>query len=299
MKRGILVFNPAAGGPGSALRMKGVVERARLVGVELEEHPTTAPGTATAIVAAALRSAPDLIVVAGGDGTVGEAAAALAGTSTPLAILPYGTANVLARECGIGASPRRAERFLASRKTRAITAWIAAERVCCMWMGVGLDARMMKSVQPALKRGLGRTGIAWTAVGDFLRYDFPPIRVDGIDPGGGRFRHEATFVVAANIQRYGGEMKIAPSADPEDELLDLVLFTGTTKAALMRFLVDIAMGRMGRADVPNVIRLRAREMTAHAVGPQEVDVQVDGDFVGTTPATIGPVVGRVNIVVPE
>ncbi|HUO52997.1 MAG TPA: diacylglycerol kinase family protein [Gemmatimonadaceae bacterium] len=299
MKRGLLIYNPAAGAHLSPERMRGVIARAAAAGVELVERPTTEPGDATRIAARALADPPDLIAVAGGDGTIAEVGAAVVDTRVPIAILPYGTANVLAREYGIGANPVRAERVLASSRTRALRAWRTDRRPCFLWMGVGLDARMMATVQPMLKRRFGRAGIGWTALGEFLNYAFPAIAIEGIGENGRPFAHEATYAVAANIRRYGGDMMVAPAADPEDDLLDLVLFTGRTLPALARFLIGVALGEMERPHVPNVIRLRAREMNARPVRGDPVDVQIDGDVAGVTPASIGPVTGKIRILVPE
>lgn len=299
MKRGVLVYNPAAGAWNAAQRMSAVAARAAAAGVVLEQRPTAAPGDATRIVVAALPSAPDLIVAAGGDGTIAEAAAALIGSEVPLAILPYGTANVLAREFGAGADPRRAERVLTSRRTRALTAWRTDRRPCFMWVGVGFDARMIKSAHSLLKRTLGRFGIAWSGLTEFARYDFPALVVEGTDERGTAFSREATYAVAANIQRYGGEMPIAPLADPSDDVLDLVLFTGNTRAALARFLYDIGTGAMTRGTPANVARVRARSATIRTAGAAPEAVLIDGDLAGVTPITIGPAAGQVRILVAE
>ena len=299
MKRGILVYNPAAGASVSAARMHAVAARAAAAGVALTECPTSSPGDATRIVAESLASAPDLVVVAGGDGTIAEAAAALIGSNVPLAMLPYGTANVLAREYGAGADPVRAERVIASRRTRPLTAWRTDRRPCFMWVGVGFDARMIKGAHSVLKRTLGRFGIAWSGLAEFARYDFPSLVVEGTDERGASFSREATYAVAANIQRYGGEMRIAPLADPADDVIDLVLFTGRTHAALAQFLLDIGTGALARGTTANVSRVRARSVTMRAASASPEPVLIDGDLAGLTPISIGPVAGRVLIVVPQ
>ena len=94
--------------------MPGVVARAAARGLELLALPTERPRHATELVAARLGEALDLVAVAGGDGTVGEVAEALLGTDVPIAILPTGTANVVAREYGIGRTVAEAERTLTS-----------------------------------------------------------------------------------------------------------------------------------------------------------------------------------------
>ncbi len=296
MRRGYLIYNAVAGRRRSDSWAQDVIGRARAAGLTLLPRPTSGPGDATLIARRCATDSPDVVVVAGGDGTVGEAATGLLGSPIPLAIIPLGTANVLAREYGIGPSARRAERYLTSRRTRPLTAWRAANRTSFMWMGVGLDAHVMKNLSPSLKRRFGRAGIAITALTEFLRYDFPPIAVEGLDADGNPFAQQATFVVASNLKRYGGDPILSPSADPEDDLLALTLLTSRSRLALARFFLDVALGRTPHSR--DVLRLSARTMTARSLSAKEVDVQVDGDYIGPTPATIGPIAGRALIVVP-
>jgi diacylglycerol kinase family enzyme len=168
-----------------------------------------------------------------------------------------------------------------------------------MWVGVGFDARMIRGAHSGLKRVLGRAGIGVAGVNAFMRYDFPGLVVEGVDERGAAFTREGTYVVAANIQRYGGEMKIAPLADPADDLIDIVLFTGRTHAELARFLFDIGTGAMERGPVANVTIIRARSAAIRTKSGRPEQVLVDGDGAGETPIEIGPIAGQVNILVPE
>jgi diacylglycerol kinase (ATP) len=296
-RTGLLVYNPLAGGRRRA-RTRGIVERAKARGLELTEWPTSGPGSATEIVKRNLAAAPDVVVVAGGDGTVGDVAAALLGTPVPLAILPTGTVNVVAREYRLGKDLGTAERHLLSPRTRPLTVWRAMGRTCLIGMGVGFDARVMKNTVPLLKRLFGRTGIGWTATLEWLKYEFPPIAVEGMDADGRPFCREATFVVAANLKRYGGDPVMSPYADPEDELLDVVFFASRSRATLIRFYHHLSRGRAEHLRDEGVSRLAVRSLMARSLAGYELDVQVDGDAAGATPATIGPALGRVQIVVP-
>ena len=100
MKRGVLIYNPTAGQRNRSAQMLALIEKMREKGLELENAPTSGPGDATAIVRRKLAQGPDVVVVCGGDGTVSEAACGLVGSTVPLAVLPGGTSNVLAREIG-------------------------------------------------------------------------------------------------------------------------------------------------------------------------------------------------------
>src|SRR5260370_6207347 len=101
MKRGLLIYNPTAGQKDRRAQMRAVAERAKARGLELINAPTDAPGHATEIVRSFLPSGLDIVVVCGGDGTISEVASGPAGSGVPLAILPGGTSNVLARELAI------------------------------------------------------------------------------------------------------------------------------------------------------------------------------------------------------
>ena len=299
MKRGILIYNPRSGSSDTARRIHAIIARATARDIALEPRETSAPGDATRIVLDAFAGPPDLIVAAGGDGTIAEVATGLVGSEVPLALLPYGTANVLAREFGASADPERALRVLASSRTRPLTAWLTDRRACFMWVGVGFDARMLRAAHSGLKRVFGRVGIGFAGLNEFLRYDFPELVVEGIDEKGAAFTREATYVVAANIQRYGGDMKLAPQADASDDLIDLVLFTGRTHAELARYLFDIGTGAMERGDVANVSHMRARSATIRTKSGKPEHVLIDGDDAGETPIDIGPIAGHVQVLIPE
>ena len=298
-KRGLLVYNPHAGGRDRRGDIERVVQRAAARGLVLTQLPTERPRHATELVAQHLVEAPDLVVVCGGDGTLGEAAEALIGTGTPLAILPAGTTNVVAREYGVGTDLLAAEAHLLSRKSRPLMTWHVAGRVSLIGAGVGFDARVMGNTVPILKRLFGRTGIGYTATLEWLKYEFPPIGVSGIDAEGRSFEREATFVLSANTRRYGGDPILSPHADPESDLLELVFFTSRSRADLMSFYHRLSGGRAEHLRGNGVSRMAVRQFTARSLAGYEIEVQVDGDASGTTPVTMGPSIGSVSIVVPE
>src|ERR1700730_13130121 len=112
MKRGILIYNPTAGQRDLRAQMVALIERTRRRGLELVNAPTSAPGDATRIARSFPARGIDVVVVCGGDGTISEAAAGLIGSEVPLAVLPGGTSNVLARELAIPLGLPEAEELL-------------------------------------------------------------------------------------------------------------------------------------------------------------------------------------------
>ena len=139
----------------------------------------------------------------------------------------------------------------------------------------------------------------WSATLEWLKYEFPPIEVTGIGEGGVPFSAEATFVLAANTRRYGGDAILSPFADPEDDLLDLVLFASRSKGTLMRWYGRLSRGKAAHLALEGCSRRAVRSLSARSLAGYELDVQVDGEAVATTPFSMGPAAGRVRIVVPE
>jgi diacylglycerol kinase family enzyme len=266
-------------------------------GLELDLLPTRRSGDAAAFVREGLGSSPDLVAVAGGDGTVAEVAGALADSSVPMAVVPTGTTNVVAREFGTG-SLTLAERSLHSTRAALLTVWPSAGRRSVIGTGIGFDARVMGNTVPLLKRLFGRAGIGWTATLEWWKYEFPPIEVTGVDGSGNPFRREATFVVSANTRRYGGDSILSPDADPGDDLLDLVLFTSRSTIDLFHFYRLLPGGRAGHLSVRGVDHFPVRSFSARSLAPYELEVQVDGDGAGMTPVSVGPAAGHVRVLVP-
>ncbi|MEP6994524.1 MAG: diacylglycerol kinase family protein, partial [Acidobacteriota bacterium] len=220
MKRGLLIYNPTAGQRDRRAQMSALIDRQRQGGLELVNAPTTGTGDATEIVRSFLSRGLDLVVVCGGDGTISEAAGGLQGSDVPLAVLPGGTSNVLAREMQIPLDFSAAEELLLSGIPSEVRFAHADSRPFLLWAGAGLDARVMGKLNLKVKRWLGRTGIALTAIPEFLRYEFPRLEVliDGI-------AHEATFAVVCRASRIAGEWIIAPDARLDGEVLDVMLFS--------------------------------------------------------------------------
>jgi diacylglycerol kinase (ATP) len=299
VRRGILVYNPVAGGGKRIPELREIARRAAERGLDLAEAPTTGPGSATEIVRRVLPERPDLVVVAGGDSTVADVAAALVESAVPLAILPTGTTSVVAREYGLGATPEAAARHLLSERTRPLALFRAAGRPSVLCVGAGFDARVMANVPLLLKKFLGRVGYSWTSTKEWLTYEFPRLEAEGLDAEGRPFRREATFLIAANTSRYAGNPILSPFADPSDDLLDVVLFTSRSRITLFRFYQLLSRKKAEQLALEGVVRFPARELRVRSLAGYEVEVQVDGEGCGTTPLSVGPAIGKVNVVVPE
>jgi diacylglycerol kinase (ATP) len=294
VKRGVLIYNPTAGQRDRRARMVALIAEMKGRGVELVNAPTERPSHATEIVRAFLARGVDLVVACGGDGTISEAAWGLSGSNVPLAVLPGGTSNVLARELKIPLPIDHAKELLLSGVGRRVRMLTANDRPFLLWAGVGLDARIMGHMRPFLKRWFGRAGIFCTVAPEFFRYEFPRLEVvvDGA-------AHEATFAVVCHARRYAGDWVIAPDASLESDELDVLLFEGRSRWRFFRLFQQIQVGRSGHlsAGLCRIVRGRRIEIVSRETYP--VEVQVDGDCVLETPIVCRASSEEVTILVPK
>lgn len=292
-RKGVLIYNPTAGQRDRRPEMDALIGRMRAGGTTLVNAPTIGPGHATEIVRAFLPLKPDVIAACGGDGTISEVARGLSGSGIPLAVLPGGTSNVLARELGIPLDPEAAAQLFRTGRLRSVRVLLANDRPFLLWAGAGLDARVMGHLSLPLKRRLGRAGIFLTAASEFLRYEFPRLRVliDGSE-------HSATFAVVCHARHYGGDWVITPEASPESDEMDVLLFDRRSHWDLFRLFFAIQRGRaahLGRG-LAQVVRGRRVEIRSREAYP--VEVHVDGDCVLQTPVTCRATKETVEILVP-
>ncbi len=278
MKRGILIYNPTSGQRDRRGDMSALIDRMRERGLVLVSAPTVAPGHATEIVRDLLPSGLDVVAVYGGDGTISEAACGLVGSSVPLAILPGGTSNVLARELSIPLDLESAAKLLLEGDPRKVRVLHADHRPFLLWAGVGLDARIMGHMNLTLKRWLGRTGIFFTVADEFFRYEFPRLEVT-VDGG----RHEATFAVVCHARLYAGDWVIAPEARLDSDEMDVLIFSGRKRWPFLSLFRQMQIGRGGHLRRGLARIVRGRTVTIRSLESYPVEVQVDGDCVLETP----------------
>jgi diacylglycerol kinase (ATP) len=222
----------------------------------------------------------DIVVAAGGDGTINAVAngIALAARDVPLAVLPFGTANVLAREIGLPRDPESLAELIAAGSARPIWLGRTGDRLFLTCASSGFDADIVAAIIPGLKRCFGRLAFAWAIAAGIARYrghDLA-VRCDGGE-------HAAATVIAVTGRLYAGSWVIAPQANLAEPMLDLVLFRRSGRLAALRYLAALSLGRLShRADV-TLLRCRSASLSA----AQPLPVQADGEIVGFLPAALG------------
>jgi len=235
----------------------------------------------------------------GGDGTVGDVAAAVAERGIPVAVVPLGTTNVLARELGIPPSPKKAlGALMNTERTVEHAAWWVDSRCVTLGVSAGFDAEIMHRTRPAMKARLGMAAVALRGAASLWSYDHSPMRVDWEDDAGRTDRAEARFVMASNLTRYAGPARVFPGADPTDGFLDVMF--GPTRGILgtLGFWLRLFSGDGRQLNAPGVRSVRVRTLRVTAVEGGVIPVQVNGDAHGALPfeAVPGP---RVRFLIPE
>lgn len=275
-----IIANPAAGGGRAFQSIQGHVRRWKHPEWEVEILTTRSRDHAGFLARELLHNSPDLLAIAGGDGTVNEVATHVPNPPFPVAILPCGTANVLARELGLPLHPIRALDVALKRSIRRVDLGELGpgpRRRFLFVAGIGFDAFVASAVRPGAKAVLGMAAYAAAIVRCLRSYRFPEFRVTC-----GKNTFTATSCLASNARSYGGGLLFSPDADMSDGLLDILVLEGKRRLELARFLFQ---AWRGKAECGGWIhRLRAPALRIE--GPAEVMLQADGEPAGNLPLDI-------------
>jgi len=276
----VIIANPRAGGGGAFRKICHYVRRWKHPDWEMEILETTRPKQAGELILDLIENPPDLLAVCGGDGTLNEIASALPRPAFPVAILPSGTANVVAKELKLPLNPARALDVALKRTVRKVDLGelgSGRNRRFVFVAGIGFDAYVAASVRPALKNILGVGAYVLAGLRCLHSYPFSEFQVF-VD----NQKFSATSCIVANARRYGGGMIFCPKADMQDGLLDILILNQRNRARMAHFFFRAWLGRT--ESPPWIHRLQARSVSLS--GPENIMVQVDGESAGTLPVDI-------------
>jgi len=259
----IVIINPVSGPvPRNASVDRVDVARRALADSELssEVSVTEAPGHAYELARAAVERGAPVVCAWGGDGTINEVVRALAFSSTALGIVPGGSGNGFARELGIPLDPREALKHLTRAAARRIDVGELGGRLFCNVAGIGLDARVAARVgTDATPRGL--RGYLMTTSRELLSYQ--PVEYQ-IEADHCSFSRSALVVALANSRQYGYGTRIAPTAELDDGLLDLVVVEGRSLAGNLVRVPSLYTGRFHKAAGVMTLKVWKVEVVAEA-----------------------------------
>ena len=285
-----VIVNPTAGG-GRALRaLPAIRTELDRLGADYRVIETASADHARKEAVAAV-GAGEKVGALGGDGLLGTVAGDLCGSEVPLAILPGGRGNDLARVLGIPTDPTEAARVAVEGEERAIDVGEANGKtfVGIASLGVDSDANRIANEAKLVKGNLVYLYAAVRALAQWRDANFE-VTVDG---------RPHTFrgcqVVVGNSKAYGGGMYALPHAELDDGLLDVLVTTHKRKLGLLKLTVKSFTG--SHVDDPVLRFLRGREVEVRADRP--FDVYADGDPVAELPVKIRVAERVLRVMVPE
>ena len=269
-------------------------------GITVDSIATTRPGHAGEIARRAVDRGADLILVAGGDGTINEAVNGMVHSDVPLGILPAGTANVLANELGIGKSMEcAAEDLVRSTRERVALGLISSDtasgrpdlrRHFLLMAGAGLDADIVHHLDQRMKQAFGKVAY-W--IGGFSKVGrrIPEFTVQA----GGR-EYRASFALLSRVRNYGGDLEIAPTISLLDDEFEMVLFEGESSLGFLKYMLAIVVRQ--QQTMRGITILRTRQAEFSAPKDSKIHLQVDGEYAGLAPARVELVPNALTLLVP-
>ena len=273
MKRAAVVYNPlkVPDLPGMTTRVEKFMARNGWAPPLWLETTKDDPGLG--MCQQAVHDECEVVFVCGGDGTVMAAVTAMAGCGIPLAILPAGTGNLLARNLDLPLNDEMAAlRIGTSGRTRAIDVGLVEDRKFAVMAGIGFDAAIMRDAPERLKKVVGWPAYVVSAAKHLRGRG---IRVTITVDDGAPLQRRVRTVVVGNVGKLQGNIPLLPDAKADDGILDVVVIAP-------RSVVDWARvtGRViRRADVGDrrMERFRGTHVLVKASEPQPR--QLDGDVV--------------------
>jgi YegS/Rv2252/BmrU family lipid kinase len=292
-----VIFNPAARGD-KARRFRRQLD---VIGAQCALKATTAPGIARRLASEAVIDGFDLIVAAGGDGTINEVLNGIGDAPdgfarARLGVLPLGTVNVFARELKIPLRVERAWEVLQRGRETKIDLprvefsadGVLQKRYFCQLAGAGLDARAIELVDWRHKKQVGK--LAYVIAGLKALCEKNPqitVRVNGQSATG-------ELVLVGNGRFYGGSFAILPQADLRDGRLDICVLPRVNWAALLRS----APGLLLRGKLPASVAQNFSAETFELTSETAAAFELDGEWVGKLPVTFSIEREKLRVVVP-
>jgi len=257
------------------------------IGLDIEF--TKYPKHATKLAKGA-RDKYDLIIAAGGDGTINEVINGMANSKATLVIIPFGSTNVLACELGISEDPKKAAELITKGKKIKMDLGYAETskeaKYFSMMLGVGPFAQVIKDTTPKFKKRWGRFAYPFGLIKLLFRYKWHKIYV--------RHKVESTgyFIIMANIKYYGGEYEIADKANIRDGLLDLVIINRKNPRNIIALIFSFTTGKLNKFLRKEYYQIKEEDIYSD----HEVQIQVDGEVLGIAPVRVKIIPEALNVI---
>lgn len=286
MNKTLVILNPAARSD-KALRLR---EKIDLLSGGAPMRLTSEAGDARLLAAEAVREGFEVIIAAGGDGTLNEVVNGIGGAPVRLGILPVGTMNVFATELGIPqGNLERAWDVIEHGKVVEVDLPQANDTHFIQLAGVGLDAEVVRKTTADSKKALGPLSYLLTLVQVAAH---KPSRVM-LEAEGGRIS-EGSFALIGNGRLYGGPFPVFQRASLFDGLLDVLVFQNQSHWDVVRYFQAIAFGT--HPQLPDVEYFQTSSLRVTSEG--DVPVELDGEVAGILPCLFSVSPQKLRVLAP-
>ncbi|MFC1872851.1 diacylglycerol/lipid kinase family protein [Chloroflexota bacterium] len=319
-----LIYNPFSGQIDIRHEIEVIVNYLSHNGWIVSLRETSKPKEATILSRQAVERGAEVVVAAGGDGTINEVANGLVGSDAAMGVIPLGTTNVWAIQMGIPTlnpmlrnakmanliadMEKRISRSLPANyyrkvlldaakvllegKTVAVDVGEVSGRYFLMWAGIGFDAAVTESISTTDKRALGSWAYVLPTLNKAHKYHETDIYMN---TSGNLRKFSTPWVVVSNIQLYGGFLPIGAKACLNDGSLDVCIFEGDGFFTFAQHALKV-LSRQHLKD-PKVKYFQASEISIKA--DYALPVHIDGEPFNTTPITIRTIPSALNVIVPQ
>jgi diacylglycerol kinase (ATP) len=295
--RARVIANPYSGTmliPGMLEDLSEAVQYLCDSGLPVELCLTERPGHATELARQAVQAGMEMVIAAGGDGTINDIVQALAGHPTALGVLPLGSVNVWAHEVNIPCTPTGAADVLLHGVRRRVDLGRAGDRYFLLMAGIGFDAEVARRVEMGRLKRIGLKVLDYAAVAGLLTVTQRPAKLF-IRQEHRRRATRSLMVIVGNTRLYGGAMTFTGRAVADDGLLDVIVVGGGNVFYRAGVLLRAALRRPSLG--PHVAYSRCRSL--HLESDIPLPVQVDGEVVGTLPLTFSVATQALTVIVPD
>jgi diacylglycerol kinase (ATP) len=289
----VMIANPSSGSYArSAHDVEETMAFLQQAGWQVDLLLTEAAGDGRRLACEAVRRKADVVIAAGGDGTINEVIQELVGSETALGVLPIGTVNVWAREMAIPLESVGAREVLLHGTTRRVDLGRINDRHFLLMVGIGFDGEVAQAVETTHFKRFGVLGYVLTTLR--TSFGFRGFRV-ALTIDTHKVRTRALQIVIGNTQLYGGAITFTWHATCDDGLLDVCIVHPGSRWRYLLLLRDLLLQRKQERQLVSYETCTSLEIRTR----RPIAMQIDGDAAGQTPATIRVVPGALKVLVPQ
>lgn len=272
--RAVIVVNPVSGSF-SEEKINAVINVFQKKFSEVDTFYTKGKGDAIKIARKQIEERPDLIVAAGGDGTLNEVINGVVYSDIPLGFIPLGTANVLAKEFALPVDSRAAALKILESRPEYVGTGLVNNRHFIMAVGIGFDGEAVYRVNLNFKKKIGKIAYLLSGLAAFWNYNPEKLTIC-VDES----FYEGYGLIVCNSKYYGGSFQVCTDASVKSPKLDLFIMHGKEKVDLVSAMIGILTGQHKK--IKHITITSGKNISV--VG--QARIQIDGDAFCSTPAMI-------------